>query len=95
MRNLLRATLFFGSILAFSVQAEQAPQILEGRIIDVVNAGSFVLEGEQRAVVYHRARTQTALAVGDRVRVVGQPIDDWVRMDGVEINADTVEPINP
>lgn len=95
MRKLTLAILIFGLASTTVVLADDAPQVLEGRVVDVVSAGSFVLAGDQRAMIYHRTAGRTQLAVGDRVRVVGTPIDDWMRMDGVEINADSVEPISP
>jgi len=94
MSNFKLVGLLVCSLLSASASADTAPQVLEGRVVNVVNAGSFVMDGEQRAVVYHRA-VSTTVSVGDRVRVVGKPIDDWMRMDGIEINADKVEPISP
>lgn len=85
-----------GLLLSTSVYAQSVENVFEGRVVDIVNSSSFVMEGaNERTVVYHKSRETAPVALGKQVRVIGKPIEDWMRVGGKEVNADQVEVIGP
>lgn len=91
-KKLAAAVVLFMACVA--AKAETPMTVLEGHIVKVVGVGAFVLSNSQsRTLVYYRDTAVDQLSLGEQLRVVGAPIDDWMGMGEVELQAQRIERI--
>lgn len=95
MRISKLAAMVFLLMACMIAKAETPITVLEGRVVSVVGVGAFVLSDSQSTtLVYFRDTAAAELSPGDRLRVIGTLVDDWMGMGEVEIQAQRVERIS-
>ncbi len=94
LSKLVATVLLLITCVTAEAETEAPITVLEGHVARVMGVGAFVLShSSAQTVIYYRATADSRLAPGEQLRVIGTPVDDWMGMGELEIQAQTVDRI--